>query len=75
MSKKTVFAWTEPKGTFPAFVNLTETENGDVVISVRNRRASLPSDVTIPKTAFAEMQAAIAAHGSKPEPKKPTTKK
>lgn len=76
--KKTVFAYTEPKGTFPAMVNVTQNEDGTATIIVRNRRASLPSEMNMPKADFSAMCAALAGievAGAKPVAKKPTTKK
>lgn len=42
-------AFTEPGGSLPAFVNLHETDDGQVRISVRSRGEAYPSRITISK--------------------------
>lgn len=68
---KTLAAYTEPKGTFPAYLNASEMENGDVKVICRNRRSSLPSEIVIPKAEWAKFVAGLTAPAT--PAKKPTT--
>jgi hypothetical protein len=58
--KKPIFVYTEPKGTFPAFINMTEQDDGSVRIILRNRRASLASEMILPKDVFENMHKAMS---------------
>lgn len=53
-------AYTEPKGTFPGYINVEEHEDGSATIIVRTRRASLTSQVTLPKADFEEFRKQLA---------------
>jgi len=67
-----MFKWQEPKGTFPAMIKMDAQPNGDVIVQLRNRRSSLPSEIVMPKAVFAELVAALSP-AKPPVAKKPTT--
>lgn len=66
---KTLFAYTENFGNFPAFINVSEaepTERGkpQFRITLRARRSSVPAEIVISAAALAELAAAIAPTGT-----------
>jgi hypothetical protein len=66
----TKFAFTEPKGTMPGYINVSESsKKGDLIIKVRSPRASVPSQITLPKAEVAKFISSLQPDEKKDEQK------